>query len=89
MLFDHGISRAQKISEKNTPEFRGIVFPRKKPVKNFNTDILEKVQKREMILMVEDRNLSGQDRLRTLVFSALETWRLCDDLTEVFYESTF
>jgi len=47
-------------------------------------DMIEKVQKRATRLMVKDRNVCYEDRLRMLGLTTLETHRLRGDLIEVF-----
>ena len=47
-------------------------------------DLLEKVQKRATRLMIKDRSLSYEERLRRLGLTSLETRRLRGDLIEVF-----
>ena len=47
-------------------------------------DLLKKVQKRATRLMIKDRSLSYEERLRRLGLTSLETRRLRGDLIEVF-----
>ena len=46
--------------------------------------VIEKVQKRATRLMVKDRSVCYEDRLRMLTLTTLETQRLRGDLIEVF-----
>ena len=50
----------------------------------YSLDMMEKVQKRATRLMVKDRSVCYEDRLKMLGLTTLETRRLRGDLIEAF-----